>query len=97
MQAVKRIEIVVEAVHERTVERMIRKAGIDGYTLLRQVAGRGGRGDRDADGLTDVFRNVMFVVAAPPDRAEPLLEALRPLLHESGGMCLVSDAAWLTH
>ncbi len=97
MNPIKRIEVVVEAVHERSVERMIDKAGINGYTLLRNVAGRGHRGERDADGLTVASQNVCFIVAAPPEEATRLVEALRPLLKRSGGMCLVSEAQWLAH
>ena len=97
MKRVKRIEVVVEAVQERRVERLVADAGIGGYTLTRGVAGAGHRGERDADDLTNVFQNVTFIIAAPPDAAERLIEALRPLLRESGGMCLVSDAQWVRH
>ena len=97
MNNVKRIEIVLESVHDDTVVRMIRQAGIDGFTMLRGVAGSGNRGGRDADGLPDVFQNVCFIIAAEADACDRLLEMLRPLLNESGGMCLVSDAKWLKH
>jgi len=97
MDPVKRLEIVVEAALEPDIERLIEQAGIDGYTLIREVAGHGQRGDRDADGLTGVFQNVCFVIAAQPAAATRFLETLRPLLRDSGGMCLVSDAQWLKH
>lgn len=97
MKPVKRVEIVVEAVHEQAVERLIRRAGIDGYTLIRDVAGLGGRGERAADGLTSAFQNVCFIVAAPPDDAMRLAESLRNLLRQSGGMVLITDAMWLGH
>jgi len=97
LKPIKRLEIVVESAQEYAVEGLISRSGIDGYTLMRDVAGHGHRGDRDADGLTSVFQNVCFIVAAEPDAAERLLDALRPLLAESGGICLVSDAMWLSH
>jgi len=97
MDAIKRLEIVVEAAQEHAVEKMIARCGIDGFTLIREVAGHGHRGDRDADGLTGTFQNVCYIVAAPPDAAQRLIDALRPLLAESGGMCLVTDAMWVNH
>ncbi len=97
MQAVKRIEVVVEAAKESAVEKLIKKAGIDGYTLFRNVAGRGHRGERDTDGLTTVFRNVYFIIAADPDATERFVQSVQPLLEEVGGMCLVSDADWVKH
>jgi hypothetical protein len=97
MQPIKRLDIVVEAGLEDRIERLIIEAGVDGYTLLREVAGRGQRGTRDADGLTSVFQNVCFIVAAPPDQAVKLSNSVRPVLEEAGGMCLVSDAQWIKH
>ncbi len=97
MRAVKRVEVVVESVHEHAVAKLIDQAGADGYTLLRNVVGHGERGERDAQGLTGVFRNVCFIVAVDPDQAETLAESVRPLLRDYGGLCLVSDAQRVDH
>jgi len=94
---VKRVEIVVEGVHETEVVRRIARAGIDGWTLHRHAAGTGSRGARDGEGLTDVLQNIVFVVAAKPEQAEQLALSLRPLLQRFGGVCLISDAQWLMH
>lgn len=92
MESVKRVEIVVEAAYEQKVRRMIRDAGADGYTLVREVSGGGDRGDRDGDGLTNAFTNLMFVVACDVAAAEALAARIQPVLREGGGLCLVSDA-----
>lgn len=97
MKPVKRVEIIIESLHARDVIRAIELAGIDGYTLIRDVAGRGDRGDRSGDDLTDASRNCCFIVAADPERAPALLEALGPLLKTYGGVCLVTDSQWLWH
>jgi nitrogen regulatory protein PII len=94
---VKRIEIVVEAAQKGTVERLIEEAGIDGFTVMPTLVGRGQRGERDGDGLSNAFQNVCFVVAAPEEETVAFVEALRPVLRRSGGVCLVSDARWLKH
>ncbi len=97
MRNVKRIEIVVEAPQEETIRRLIEEAGIDGFTLLHAAAGRGQRGDRTSDGLSAAFQNVVFLVGAPEEQTVPFLEAVRPVLERTGGICLVSDAQWLIH
>ncbi len=97
MEDVMRIEIVVESAQQKNVERLIEEAGIKGHTILRDVAGRGQRGNRDGDGLTNAFSNVCFVVAAPLDVADSFVESLRPVLKKTGGMCLVTEARWLKH
>ncbi len=97
MRDVKRIEIVVEAPQEETIRRLIEEAGIDGFTLLHAVAGRGQRGDRTSDGLSSAFQNVVFVIAAPAEETAGFVETVRPVLERTGGVCLVSDAQWLKH
>ena len=49
------------------------------------------------DGLAGEFSNAGIVVVCPEAALPPLLESLRPLLSQFGGMCLVSDAHWLKH
>jgi nitrogen regulatory protein PII len=97
MQAVKRIEVVIDAVELNAVLEALAGQGLHGWTLLRNVEGSGERGRRRADELTDVNQNVYLIVACPPDKVEGAVEALRPLLARFGGMCLVSDAMWVLH
>lgn len=97
MRDVKRIEIVVEAPQEDAIRRLIDAAGIDGFTLMHAVAGRGQRGDRTSDGLSNAFQNVVFLIAAPADQTARFVEEVRPILERTGGICLVSDARWLKH
>ncbi|MEM1355318.1 MAG: transcriptional regulator [Planctomycetota bacterium] len=95
MKPVKRIEIVIGAAHARGLTDALKRAGVPGYTLIRDVQGTGDRGDRGGDELTDVYRNCYLIVAAPEDVVPPLLEAVRPMLDRYGGMCLVSDGQLL--
>lgn len=97
MKDVKRIEIVVEAAQEENIRQLIDDAGIDGFTLLHAAAGRGQRGERTSDGLTDAFQNVVFVIATPESQLAEFIESVRPVLKRTGGICLVSDARWLKH
>ena len=97
MIAVKRIEMIIDASHTPLLIRALKAADAPGYTLVRDVQAAGDRGERGGDVLTNVFRNCYLIVAAPPDKVEAILDAVRPLLEQYGGMCLVSDAQWLSH
>ncbi|MEO0474713.1 MAG: transcriptional regulator [Planctomycetota bacterium] len=97
MIAVKRLEIVIDAAHTPELVRLVKDAGVPGYTLLRDVQGSGDRGDRSGDGLGNVYRNCYLVTAVPEDLAMTLAEATRPLLERYGGVCLMSDAMLLKH
>jgi nitrogen regulatory protein PII len=97
MKTVKRVEIVVDQLALPELLRALDGAGASGWTVLRDASGRGGRGLRRGDDLTDVLTNAVVLCAGEPAAAERLVAAVRPLLATYGGMCLVSDAAWVLH
>jgi nitrogen regulatory protein PII len=97
MDAIKRIELIVHQPQVRAVVQLLNDAGHKGYTLIEGVKGSGERGEQDAEGLTDSFKNALFIFALPEAEALTLVEKFRPLLKKSGGVCLISDALWLKH
>lgn len=97
MKPVKRIEIVVEAAEINSFLRIFKNIGVDGYTLIRHVGGQGERGQRRPDEFVYELENAYFIVACDELQAQALVAAIRPMLVNSGGMCLVSDATWVIH
>ncbi len=98
MKPCKRIEIVVEQALRRRLEQTLIELNVSGYTLLSRASGRGDRGARRADEPTGVSSNCVFIVACETEpETSAIVEAVRPLLRRSGGICLVSDAAWVRH
>jgi nitrogen regulatory protein PII len=94
----KRIEIVIEQTLARRMAARLDELGAPGYTLISGVSGRGDRGLRQADELTDTFTNCIFVIACDDDElVARIIEGVRAVLARSGGVCLVSDAAWVRH
>lgn len=97
MKSVKRIEIVVDSVELKRLTDLLEKAQLKGYTVIKDVLGRGIHGLRDGGDLTDVLTNIYVLIACNEDEVQPLIEQLRPILTRFGGICLVSDAQWLIH
>ena len=97
MKHVHRIEIVVDAAHTPGVIRLLSKARLDGYTLIRGVSGSGDRGPRMSDDITGVSNNNYILTTCAPEALEAVTTALRPILKKYGGICLISDAQWLIH
>lgn len=97
MRAAKRLEIIVDAIHAPEVLRILDAAGADGYTVIKDASGRGHRGERREDALTDVFSNWCVICACDPQVAVAATQKLQPLLRRYGGVCLVSDCEWLVH
>jgi len=97
MKPCKRIEIVIE---ERLMDKMARRLkelGAPGYTVVRRVSGMGDRGLRRADEPTGTATNAVFIIACDPAIVEELVDGVRSMLSQYGGVCLVSDAQWLRH
>ena len=97
MQNVKRIEIITNALEMREVCNALEAQGVTGYSVMHDVTGRGERGVQGGDELSDAFKNSYLLTTCPPEQVSQIVEAIRPLLHKSGGVCLVSDAQWVIH
>lgn len=97
MRPVKRVEIIINRPELDNVMDAIEQAKIMGYTIIHDVIGRGDHGMQMGDGLSGEFSNSYILIACEPDVAEILVELVRPILKRRGGVCLVSDAAWVKH
>ena len=97
MQLVKRIEIIVDSPEVPELVAMLRRHGASGYTIFGQLRGAGDRGERHNDEPGGGDGNACILTAAPPELAQRLVEAVRPILRRRGGVCLVSDAHWVVH
>ena len=97
MEHVKRIEIVTLSLEIGRLCRALEKAGISAYTVLDDARGKGDRGVRGNDELSNVFKNSFLLTTCAPADIDRVLDAIRPILTRFGGMCLVSDAQYLVH
>lgn len=97
MQQIKKIEIVADLLELPKIIEKLDEVGITDYTIIKDVTGKGERGIRDGDELTDVFKNCYVLTACEPEQVDRVVETIRPLLKRYGGICLISDALWVTH
>ena len=97
MQAAKRVEIICDTVEVKNVVKLLEVVGVSGYTIIRDVVGKGGRGSRRGDDLTDVFKNSMILTVCNPEQIPDVVDAIRPILKRFGGICLISDVHFVIH
>jgi len=97
MQAIKRIEIITGPIEFRSLVAELEAAGITGYAVVRDVLGKGDKKVHSWDSLTSETENLMIITTVAVDRLMAVVEAVRPLLKQFGGACLVSDAMWVIH
>lgn len=97
MQAAKKVEIICDSLEVKNVLKLLEDFGITGYTIIRDVIGKGSRGERAGDDLTEVFKNSWILTVCSDDKIPDLVEAIRPILKKFGGVCLVTDTHYVIH
>ena len=98
MQPVKRIEIIGNSRDLGKVAGLLEKLGITTYAVIRDVVGRDDRGSEVTDDeLTGVLKNSCLVTTCAPADLPRIIEAIRAVLVQRGGTCLVSDAWYVIH
>jgi PII-like signaling protein len=89
-----KLEIIVDQLHVPTLLKLLEKAPVEGYTVIRGLTGSGERGDKDGEGLTGVFTNAMVIVACSPVLLPRIQSDLEHFLQKIGGVCMVSRIEW---
>jgi len=97
MEPVKRVEVIINGRAMRRVCEALDRLQVGGYTVLQGATGRGNRGVQAGDDLDGLLANSVLITAVEAATVDPLVAAIRPLLVQFGGVCLVSDAAWVRH
>lgn len=98
MKPCKRIEIVLEQTLSAKLEGLLSSLNADAYTVIPEAGGLGERGYRRADEVTGTSSNCIFIIAVHDEQlVEKIIEAIRPMLSLSGGVCIVSDAFFVQH
>lgn len=97
MVAKKKIEVVIDSFHLENVLKIFDKNGVEGYTVIRDVLGKGERGLMAADELTDAFKNSYVFTVCDSQVADKIAMDLKPVLKRYGGICILSDVMWVIH
>jgi nitrogen regulatory protein PII len=92
LHPLKKIEIIVHGEKESFVQELLDDSGVSGYTILRDVAGRGAHGFHEGRLLfNDRAGLVMFFAVSSEDTIQSIVDGLTPLFEKSSGVMFVSD------
>lgn len=95
MKNMKKIEIILESVYLNRLIELFDKKEITGYTIIRDVEGKGITGIKSADEITDVFTNNYVFTVCDEDKLMNIVEDIRKFIKRYGGRCIVSDVSWV--
>ena len=94
MHLVKRIEIIASSRETDKILEHLDEAGITGYSVIRDVVGKGDWGEvsDDSDFGSTTLSNVYILSFCAEDKVKPIVERVQPFLNKFGGVLYVSDA-----
>jgi nitrogen regulatory protein PII len=97
MDAVKKVEIIVSTLELPEIIDILETVRVSGYTVMNNTSGYGDRGISD-DRLDKVFSNAYVLTVCTNDKQlAHLVDEVQPILKKVGGVCLVTDANWVSH
>lgn len=97
MQQVKKVEIIISNLELKEIIKILDNLKISGYTIFKDVSGKGERGLSDND-LDNVFGySYLMTVCTNEKQLNYLIEDITPLLKKVGGVFLVTDTQWIHH
>ncbi|MBS3943508.1 MAG: DUF190 domain-containing protein [Dethiobacter sp.] len=78
LKAVKKVVVITESVIEEKILRIINEHGAKGYTVYRNVSGKGARGIRSGSGgLSSLGENVKIeTLVASEEKAKAIMEKI---------------------
>lgn len=94
---IKKLEIITDSTLLSRLVAAIDGTGVSGYTILKDVAGKGLKGDKDGHGISGGFKNCYIMICCDEEEARKVVDAVKPIINTFGGICIVSDAHWVIH
>lgn len=95
MDSVKRVEIIAHSVELSKILDGLDKAGVAGYSVIRDVAGKSTRDHVSRDSSMTALDNIYVLAFCSPDQVSAVAQNIRPVLNKFGGSCFISDAVEL--
>jgi PII-like signaling protein len=91
----KRLELIVDRPHLPRYVRLLEERGVNGYTVLPALGGKGSRGEWNPARLTDAADRVVVLAVLGEGVVEEVLGDLDALFERFPGVAFVSDVAVL--
>lgn len=92
LHPMKKIEIIVAGEHEQLISSMMEEAKVTGFTLFRNISGKGHNGFHEGKVLfNDRAPLIMFFAVASEEVIVTLALGMKTLFQQNSGVMFVSD------
>jgi nitrogen regulatory protein PII len=94
LHRMKKIEVIVSGENEALMYNMLNDANVSGFTLIRNISGKGHNGFHEGKLLfNDKALLVMFIAVASEEAIASIAIGMKSLLEKSSGVMFVSDVS----
>ncbi len=93
----KKIEIVTDYVSINKFTAKFDELNVPGYSIIKDVLGKGSQGNKDGHGLMAGSKNCYMMLCCEDSDVQRILVAIKPLIKTYGGMCIVSEVLFMHH
>lgn len=94
LHPMKKIEIIVAGEHEKIVTTMMEEAAITGFTLIRNISGKGHSGFHEGKILFNEKASLILLIAVAPEEAIATIAlGMKTLFQNQSGVMFVSDVS----
>ena len=94
LHRMKKIEVIVSGENESLISNMLNEANVSGFTLIRNISGKGHNGFHEGKLLfNDKAVLVMFIAVASEEAIASIAIGMKSLLEKSSGVMFVSDVS----
>ncbi len=88
----KKVEIIVEGEHLEFVTDLLERAGVPGYTIVHNLSGKGSHGFHEGHLMFNEEEVLVMVISVmSEEKAQVVLEGLRPFFNKHSGVVFISD------
>lgn len=94
LHPMKKIEIIVAGENEHIIESMMEDASITGFTLIRNISGKGHHGFHEGKMMfNDKASLVLFIAVASEEAISTIALGMKTLFQNESGVMFVSDVS----
>ncbi|MFQ5542813.1 MAG: P-II family nitrogen regulator [Nitrospiria bacterium] len=94
LHPMKEIRVIIPGEHQGFVVEIFDALHISGYTIIKNLSGKGHHGFHTAHAMFDETESrLMIMTVVPEEKVSPILAGLTPLFDRHSGVMFVSDVA----